>query len=181
MEIFIGTDTESIELFFNIFTSGIETFVKPWYKLLLLYVVEVCRMGLEPFCPRTTCTSLSALTKSALILLQGDPLWCQCIDCCLVSWVMCANPCFITCDDPVQKLVAVKVPLQKSQWWLHALCFVFCCQLFWHPPCTQFSEQVLCATRSRKWLQRCVFVKRSFFIMHSRTSSIMMDGLPLWC
>ena len=30
MERFIGTDTATVELFFNIFTSRIETFVIPW-------------------------------------------------------------------------------------------------------------------------------------------------------
>ena len=34
METFIGTDTESFVLYFNIFTTGIETFVIPWYQLL---------------------------------------------------------------------------------------------------------------------------------------------------
>ena len=34
MESFIGTDTASVELFFNIFTSRIETFVIPWNQLL---------------------------------------------------------------------------------------------------------------------------------------------------
>ena len=29
IDIFIATDTASVELFFNIFTSGIETFVMP--------------------------------------------------------------------------------------------------------------------------------------------------------
>ena len=29
-ETFIGTDTASVELFYNIFTSGIETFIIPW-------------------------------------------------------------------------------------------------------------------------------------------------------
>ena len=40
-KIFIGTDTASVELFFNIFTSGIETFVTQWDQHLYLYVVEV--------------------------------------------------------------------------------------------------------------------------------------------
>ena len=57
-------------------------------------------------------------------------------------WGNVCNPHFITCDDPVQKLVAViMVPQQKCQCWLHMLCFVFWCQLLWHPPRTQFSEQ----------------------------------------
>ena len=32
--LFIGTDTASVELFFNIFTSGIEMFVIPWDQIL---------------------------------------------------------------------------------------------------------------------------------------------------
>ena len=48
MESFIATDTPSFELFFNIFTSGIEEFVILWDQLLYPCVVEVCRMRLEP-------------------------------------------------------------------------------------------------------------------------------------
>ena len=44
---FIGTNTASVVLFFNIFTSGIDTIVMPWDKLLFPCVVEVCRLGLE--------------------------------------------------------------------------------------------------------------------------------------
>ena len=50
MDRFIAIDTVSVELFFNIFTSGIETFVIPWDQLLYPCVVEVCRQGLEPLC-----------------------------------------------------------------------------------------------------------------------------------
>ena len=50
IERFIGTDTASVELFFNIFISGTETFVIPWNQILYLCVVEVCRLGLEPLC-----------------------------------------------------------------------------------------------------------------------------------
>jgi hypothetical protein len=42
MEIFIATDTASVELFYNIFATGIETFVIPWDHLLNTCVVEVC-------------------------------------------------------------------------------------------------------------------------------------------
>ena len=34
MERFIGTDTASVELFFNIVTSGFETFIISWDQLL---------------------------------------------------------------------------------------------------------------------------------------------------
>ena len=45
-------------------------------------------------------------------------------------WGNFCNLRFITCDDQIQKIVAVMmVPLQKCQSWLHALCFVFRCQL----------------------------------------------------
>ena len=45
-----------------------------------------------PNCPRALCTSLSTLKKVCMnLVLQGDPLWCQCIDCCLVSGLMCAT------------------------------------------------------------------------------------------
>ena len=43
-------------------------------------------------------------------------------------WGNVCNSCFIACDDPVQKLIAViMIPLQKCQ--CYALCFVFWCQL----------------------------------------------------
>ena len=45
MEKFIGADTTTVELFFNIFTSGIETFVIPWDHRLYPCVVEVCHLG----------------------------------------------------------------------------------------------------------------------------------------
>ena len=50
MERFIGTDTASVELFFNIITSGIETFAILCHQLSCLCVVEVCCLGLEPLC-----------------------------------------------------------------------------------------------------------------------------------
>ena len=37
MERFIGTDTARFELFFNIFTSGTETFVMPWDHSIRTY------------------------------------------------------------------------------------------------------------------------------------------------
>jgi hypothetical protein len=48
MEIFIATDIASVQLFFNIFATGIETHVIPWDQLLNTCVVEVCRLGFEP-------------------------------------------------------------------------------------------------------------------------------------
>ena len=44
MERFIGRDTENVELIFNLFTSGIETFVIPWDQRMYRCVVEVCRL-----------------------------------------------------------------------------------------------------------------------------------------
>ena len=41
---FIGTDTASVELLFNMFTSGIETFIIPCEQLLYPSDVEVCRL-----------------------------------------------------------------------------------------------------------------------------------------
>ena len=46
MEIFIGTDTASVELFFNIFTSGIDTFAISYDQLFYPCVVEVCSLGI---------------------------------------------------------------------------------------------------------------------------------------
>ena len=47
MERFIGTDTASVELFFNIFTSGIETFVIPRDQLSYPCAVEVFALKTE--------------------------------------------------------------------------------------------------------------------------------------
>ena len=44
MERFTGTDTASVELFFIIFTSGIETFVIPWDQLLYLLLTMLAQM-----------------------------------------------------------------------------------------------------------------------------------------
>jgi hypothetical protein len=50
MEIFIATDTASVQLFLNIFATGIETFFIPWDQLLNTCVVEVCRLEFGPLC-----------------------------------------------------------------------------------------------------------------------------------
>ena len=50
MQKFIGTDSARVELFFSIFTSGIETFVIQWDLLLYTCVVQVCRPKLELLC-----------------------------------------------------------------------------------------------------------------------------------
>jgi hypothetical protein len=42
MAIFIATDTASVQLFFNVFATGNETFVIPWDQLLNTCVLEVC-------------------------------------------------------------------------------------------------------------------------------------------
>ena len=66
MERFIGTDTASVELFFNIFTSGIKTFAILSDKLLYPCVVEVCRLGLEPLCD----THLYVILKILMLIGQ---------------------------------------------------------------------------------------------------------------
>ena len=103
MERFVGTDTTSVELFFNIFFSGIETFVIPWDQLLYPCVVEVCRLGLEPLhcvtfisafllfwkcwhdrsfvrCKKMWTTIVSADSKSfvkcVLMSIALTPTWC---------------------------------------------------------------------------------------------------------
>ena len=68
METFIGTDTVSVELFFSIFTSGIETFVIPWDQLLYPCVVEVYCLGLEPLCD--THLRLSVILKALTLTGQ---------------------------------------------------------------------------------------------------------------
>ena len=68
MERFIGTDTASVELFFNIFTYGNNIFVTPWDKLLYPCVLEVCRLGLEPLCD--THLHLSVILKTLMLTGQ---------------------------------------------------------------------------------------------------------------
>ena len=67
MERFIGTDTVHVELFFNIFTSGIETFFIPWNQLCI-FVIEICRLGLEPLCD--THLRLSVIVKTTTLTEQ---------------------------------------------------------------------------------------------------------------
>ena len=65
-------------------------FVIPWDQLPC--VVEVCLLGLEPVCPRTTMhITFRAGIVCLNFVLQGYPLWCQCIDRWLVSGVMCGT------------------------------------------------------------------------------------------
>ena len=68
MERFIGTDTASVELFFNIFTSRTEIFVIPWDQGLYPCVVEVCSLGLEPLCD--TYLRLSVILKTLTLTGQ---------------------------------------------------------------------------------------------------------------
>ena len=123
---FIGTNTAGVELFFQ------HIHLRKWDICHLMgpTFVSLCRRSLPPGIGTSLFQNTVHITFRADIVclnfvLQGDPLWRQFIDCCLFSEVTCA-----TCDDPVLKLVAViMVTLQKSQCWLHALCFVFWCQL----------------------------------------------------
>ena len=69
-ERFIVTDTASVELFFNIFTSGIETFVIPWDQLVYPCVVEVCRLGLEPLCDTHIHLSVILRTMTAQAFIE---------------------------------------------------------------------------------------------------------------
>ena len=68
MERFIGTDTAGVDLFFNIFTSGIETFVIQWDQFLYPCVVEVFCLELEPMC--NTDLRLSVILKT--LILSGQ-------------------------------------------------------------------------------------------------------------
>jgi hypothetical protein len=70
---FIATDTASVQLFFNIFATGIETFVIPWEQLLNTCAVEVCRLGLELLCDNHLRLSviLKTLTLTGLEFLEA--------------------------------------------------------------------------------------------------------------
>ena len=68
MERLIGKHTASVELFFNIFTSEIETIVLPCDQLLYPVTLEVCRLGLEPLCD--THLRLSVILKTLTLTGQ---------------------------------------------------------------------------------------------------------------
>jgi hypothetical protein len=55
MEIFIATDTASVQLFFKIFSTGIETCCHTVGPTSVYCVIEVCRLGLEPLCAAVSC------------------------------------------------------------------------------------------------------------------------------
>jgi hypothetical protein len=75
MEIFIATDTASVQLFVNIIATGIETFVVPWDQLLNTCVVEVCRLGLEPLCDNHL--RLSVILKTLTISCNKERETCR--------------------------------------------------------------------------------------------------------
>jgi hypothetical protein len=58
--------------FFNIFATGIETFVIPWDQLLNTRVVEVCRLRLELLCGNHL--RLSVSLKTLMEFLERSPL-----------------------------------------------------------------------------------------------------------
>ena len=117
--------------------------------------VSLCRRNLPPWIGTSLSQNTVHITFHAHIVFlnfvfQGDPLWLL-----LGFWGNVCNPRFITCDDMVQKLVAViMIPLQRCQCWLHTLCFVFWCQLLWNQLAHNFrnnsSPWKFCATRSGK-------------------------------
>ena len=84
MERFIGTSTA-------------DTYLRNWdichivgNNFFFPCDVEVSRLGLEPVRARTPCTYFPRW-HSLLEFRLTDPLWRQCIDCCLISGVVCAN------------------------------------------------------------------------------------------
>jgi hypothetical protein len=68
MGIFIATDTASGQLVFNIFATGIETFVIPWDQILYTCVVEVCRLEFEPLCENHL--RLSVILKTLMEFIE---------------------------------------------------------------------------------------------------------------
>ena len=72
MERFIETARATVQLFFNIFASGIKTFIIPLDQLLYSRVLEVCRLGLEPLCDTHLRLSviLQTLTLSGQVILE---------------------------------------------------------------------------------------------------------------
>ena len=75
----------------------------------------------------TTCSTAVDLN----LVLQGDPSSVTPMNWLLfVFWGDVCNPHFITCDDrSSNSFTVIMASLQKCQCWLHALCFVFWCQL----------------------------------------------------
>jgi hypothetical protein len=68
MEIFIATDTASVQIFFNLFATGIETFVIPWDQLLNTCFAEICRPGFEPLCDNHL--RLSVILKTLIEFIE---------------------------------------------------------------------------------------------------------------
>jgi hypothetical protein len=66
MEIFIATDTVSVQLFFKIFATGIETFVIPWDQLLNTCVVEVCHLADSGHLNATSGSALRGTDRAAV-------------------------------------------------------------------------------------------------------------------
>ena len=118
-------------------------------------------------------------------ILQRDPLWRQCIDCCLVFGVMCA--------------AHILSPVMIQSW--NLLSSWYCCRsvnadsmhFALHSGISCFgtlnnrcSVTILCDKEHEicmKWLVSSIIFKWSFSIMRSCTSStslsVMMDGHPL--
>ena len=146
-----------------------------------------------PICPRTPYNITFHADKVCLnSVLQGDPLWCQCIDYYLVSGVMCATHI----SSPV--MIQSRNSLPPSCYRCRnvsadSMCFALCSGVsffgtrlvhnFLNNRC---SVTILCNKEReicRIWLLSSIIVKTRFSIMHSCTSStrsfIMMDRLPL--
>ena len=105
----------------------------------------------------TSCTNKVCLN----FILQGDPLWRQCIDCCLVSGVPCAT------HDSSHLCRNVNADSMRFTlcWGIHLI------HNFLNNSCSVTilynKEWEIC----RKWLLSSLFVKQQFSIMHSCTSS----------
>ena len=56
-------------------------------------------------------------------------------------WFIMMNPGFIPSDDAIQEVIAfTTVPLEKTGADVLALALMFFCQMFGHPPCSNFVE-----------------------------------------
>ena len=110
-----GTDTASVELFFNIFNSGIETFIIPWDQLLYPCVVEVCRLGLEPLCDTHLCHSENADSDQTAVswdVRKDGNHWVQGSSMCMMRRPFWTTLC---CNDGTVRTQEVPLVLAASR------------------------------------------------------------------
>jgi hypothetical protein len=102
------------------------------------------------------------------------------------------NPCFISCDYLVLKIIALLVIIHQEHQSTHTLALVLFTEHQWHLPCTNvFVVEMLCNNFINQWTRnwgnfswissrvKCLFVLMCWSILVFK-SSVMRDRLPDW-